>query len=106
MILEVKATIISIYDKQTRGNNFEVTGVILKIADGNYYVEATGHLSSIPLSFQAGNPVKCKLQWYSNQDKRDSNKYWNNINILEMQPDMEKPVEVVQEKSFDDDLPF
>ena len=111
MIIDIQAEIVSIYEKTTRGNNFEVTGIILKIQDQEYYVEAVGVHSSICNGFQNGNPVRCKIKWHSNQDKRDPNKYWNNINLIEMNADLKKPAEMVIDPPsvMDDpnnDLPF
>jgi hypothetical protein len=112
MIIDSKAEIVKIYDTEIRGSNFEVTGIMLKIKDTDYYVEATGHNSSICNGFQVGNPVNCKIQWYSNQDKKNPNKYWNNINLIKIELDIEQPFETVEEKKqegnnpFENDLPF
>ena len=115
MILEVKATIKQIYNKQYRGQNrFEIAPILLTIEGIDYYLEAIGMYSNIPSQFQEGNPVRCKLEIKSQQDKRDENRYWTNFNLVGLELDIVEPIkqpfETAPEPNSlnpqDDDLPF
>ena len=80
MIIETKGTIKKIYNKQYRGQNkFEIAPILLNVENKDYYLEAIGMYAGIPNQFQEGNPVKCKLEIKSQQDKRDADRYWTNF---------------------------
>ena len=115
MIIETKGTIKKIYNKQYRGQNkFEIAPILLNVENKDYYLEAIGMYSGIPNQFQEGNPVKCKLEIKSQQDKRDADRYWTNFNLVECELDIDQPIEqpfetIPESKSLDpqeDDLPF
>jgi len=115
MIIETKGTIKKIYNKQYRGQNrFEIAPILLNVENKDYYLEAIGMYSGIPNQFQEGNPVRCKLEIKSQQDKRDENRYWTNFNLVECELDIDQPIEqpfetAPESKSLDpqeDDLPF
>jgi hypothetical protein len=69
--------------------------------------------AGIPKNFQEGNPVRCKLEIESKQDKRDADRYWTNFNLVECELDIDQPIEQpfqsVEPQSTNpqqDDLPF
>lgn len=115
MIIETKGTIKKIYNKQYRGaNNFEIAPILLNVENKDYYLEAIGMYAGMPNQFQEGNPVRCKLEIRSQQDKRDENRYWTNFNLVDLELDIDQPIEqpfetISESKPLnpqEDDLPF
>ncbi len=84
MIIKTQAEISDIQDVITRGNNFQITPILLKIDNELHQVEAVGLDHAICNGFNVGDIVQCEIVWKSVQSKTDSNKYWNNINLVKV----------------------
>ena len=116
MEIQFTGTLIDKKEREIRGNNFEIQPFLIQVEDSTLYFEAVGMYSGIGNGINIGDIVMCTAEIISRQRKDNSNKYWTNINLIDMKNNLDTdqvkqsdplpihPFQDVQEK--EDNLPF
>ena len=105
MIIEFTSTLIEKRDPELRGNNFEIQPFLLQVGDKKLYLEAVGMYSGIANGINEGDVVFCKAAISSNPRKDNPDKYWTNINLIEMTNKLQTDA-LTEDQNKEDDLPF
>ncbi len=112
MIIKGEGIIKEIRDQDYRGiNNYKIRGIILEVNLNNYYVEAFGDFCDRLDNYNVNQPIKFELEYKTPQNKNDPDKYWTNVNIVDIttiNPN-EEITEIqasIDAQQIDDDLPF
>ena len=105
MIIEFTSTLIEKKDPELRGNNFEIQPFILQVEDKKLYLEAVGMYSGIANGINEGDVVFCKAAISSNPRKDNPDKYWTNINLIEMTNKLQTDA-LTEDQNKEDNLPF
>ena len=116
MEIQFTGTLIDKKEREIRGNNFEIQPFLIQVEDSTLYFEAVGMYSGIGNGINIGDIVMCTAEIISRQRKDNSNKYWTNINLIEMKNNLDTdevnkldpmPIHPFQdEQEKEDNLPF